>query len=523
MIKGGIFFMERIKFNNVSKSYGDKKLFEIPQLVIQEKEKIGIVGVNGSGKSTLFDLIAGKIRVDTGTISVKGKIAYLEQFTQKENHLSGGERQIKKIEEILRKQADILLADEPSNNLDVEAKEELKRKLMQYPKTLLLISHDRKLLDDVCSVILEIDQGKIKRYKGNYTQYKKQKEVEEKRNKEEYEQYVEEKNRLEKAIRQAKNTAKVMRKAPKRMGNSEARLHKREAENKKEKIEKHSKALETRLEKLQEKERTNTPYTISMKMPEELKQKAKYVFSTDSFSLKVGYKQLLEKTKLNLLAKGKTALIGKNGVGKTTLLKNILTNNQEIKLNPNIKIGYYGQDLEQLEEEKTILENVLKDSSQNEIVIRNILAKLNFKGKEISKKVGVLSGGEKVKVALAKILTSKSNFLILDEPTNFLDIVAIEAIEELMKAFQGGILFVTHDQELIDHVADHLWIIENNKVVEYEGNYSQYLNEKMRKKQTCGNEELLRQMKLAQLTSELAICKDEEEKKRLEKEYFDLI
>ena len=307
------------------------------------------------------------------------------------------------------------------------------------------------------------------------------------------------------------------------MGNSEARLHKRGVENKREKVEQRSKSLETRLEKLEIKEKPSLKYNIFMKMPESLKLKSKYIVSCDNLSIKVGDRLLLDKTNFNIKTNSKTALIGKNGVGKTTLIKEIINGNSTIKINPSSKISYFKQDLNNLDEDKTIIENILKDTNQDETTIRNILASLNIKGSDVYKKVEVLSGGERVKVSLTKIMTSNSNFLVLDEPTNFLDIESIEAFEYLMKEFKGTILFVTHDRNLIDNTATNIMIIENKKITEFEGNYTRYLEYKGNKKKSISNKDLLLDIKLAEVTSKISICKDEKERQRLEEEYMELI
>ena len=210
-------------------------------------------------------------------------------------------------------------------------------------------------------------------------------------------------------------------------------------------------------------------------------------------------------------------------LGKTTLITNILEGNSDININPSCRISYFKQDLNNLDDNKTVLENLLEDTSQDETTIRNILASLNIKKEDVYKKISYLSGGEKVKVLLTKIMISKSNFLILDEPTNFLDIESIEALEFLMKEFKGTILFVTHDVDLINNVATNIMIIENKKIVEYEGNYAKYLEYKENKKKTISNNSLLLEFKLAEITSKLSICKDEKEKEKLEEEYKKLL
>ena len=514
--------MERIILENVVKYFGDRKILEIAEWKVSEGEKIGIVGNNGIGKSTLLNLIAGKVNPDSGTIKVKGDLTYIEQIEESNENLSSGEKRKQQINRSFQSNSAIILADEPSSHLDIKAREYLEKQLEKFKGTLLMISHDRQLLDAVCNSIIEIEKGKIKKYKGNYSEYQLQKEHYMQRKQFEYSQYVQEKQKLEKAIHQTKNTAKRMKKTPSRMGNSEARLHKREAENKKEKIEKHSKALEARLNQLEEKERPEKEYHIYMRLPENREIKSKYVLTCENLSLQVGSKILLQDVKFQIFTNSKTVLIGENGCGKTSLLKRIIQNDKKLIWNPNVKIGYYDQEFQNLDENMSILENVLENSSYSEIEIRNILANMNIKGKEVEKRVSVLSGGEKAKVSLAKILTSDSNFLILDEPTNFLDIVSIEAVQKMIKNYMGTVLLVTHDRRLIDSIATHILLVEDKKIVQFEGNYSQYLESKRQKDFKESNEQLLLKMKLAQLDSQLAFCKDEKKKEKLEEQYWSL-
>ena len=308
--------MEKIILKDVIKYYGDRKILDIEELKIYSGEKIGVVGINGSGKSTLLNIIFGKTEINNGKVIVNGNMSYIEQLKSNDSYLSGGEVVKKQIEENLNNKYDIVLADEPSSNLDIEEKEKLKNKLKEYKGTLILISHDRNLLDEVVDSILEVENGSVTKYKGNYSKYKKEKEEKEKRKEIEYVKYLEEKNRLEVSINRVKNEAKAMKKTPKRMGNSEARLHKRGVENKREKVEKSSKSLETRLGKLEEKEKPNEKYHIFMKMPETLKLKAKFVVSSDNLNIKIGNKELLNNVKFNIKTNSKTALIGKNGTRK---------------------------------------------------------------------------------------------------------------------------------------------------------------------------------------------------------------
>ena len=528
MIKGGVFMVLELK--NIIKCYGDKKVLEIDNLKIYENEKVGIVGQNGSGKTTLLDMISGRIKPDTGEIICHQNIIYMEQFEELDSenkHLSGGEKKKQAFNKKIVNQNGILLLDEPSSNLDRNAINYIEKELKRYKGPILLISHDRSLLDEICTSIIEIANGKVKKYEGNYSKYKLQKEAEIKRKEFEYVQYIEEKHRLEKAIQISKNTAKEIRKTPKRMGNSEARLHKRGVENIREKLEGHTNALKTRLDKLEVKERPQNDSKIYMQYQTDQKVKSKIAIRIENLNIQLGDKILFKNANGIVKTNSKTALIGENGIGKTTLIKEIMQQHHSIKINPNVKIGYFSQDFTNLNMHTSIIENVMRDTNQSDVFVKNILANLLFKDKDLDKKIKDLSGGERVKVSIAKILVSESNLLLLDEPTNFLDIASIEALEDLLKKYNGTILLVTHDKTFIDHIATDIWMIKNHKIEEYEGNYSSYLQyekEKLKKqKNNDENDRLLLEFKLSQITSELSITKDENRKKELEEEFNRLV
>lgn len=514
-----------IYLENVTKSYGDKELFKIDKLEIKDGEKVGIVGKNGVGKTTFLDILSGKVSLDTGHVNVYGNIGYIKQINiDTENILSGGEIEKKEIIKVLKENTDILFADEPSSNLDIDSIKYLIKQLREYRGTLLVISHDRNLIDSVCNKIIEIENGKVTKYDGNYTKYKEIKEKERKFKEDEYFKYIKEKNRLQKAINESQSLSKSMKSTPTRMGNSEARLHKREAENKREKLEGHTKALESRLKKLEVKDKVIHEIPIYMRNFETTYIKSKFAVIGKNVNIKFENKMVLNNVSFNIPSNKITALIGRNGSGKTSLVKKILSRDKNIKINDSAKIGYFSQNLDILDNDKTVLENVLKSSQQSEIVVRNILGNLLIKGNDVYKNVNVLSGGEKVKVCIAKLLVSDCNLLILDEITNFLDVYSVEALEKLIKECKKTILLISHDIRLINSLAQYLLIIQKQKIIEFDGNYGQYLEFISRKNNiNNSNDRLLLDIKLSQIISKLDSAKNEEEKINLEKEYKSLL
>ena len=488
-----------LDINNLKKYYGDRLVLHIEDLKVYSEDKIGIVGLNGSGKTTLLNLISKDIRPDRGGVETFGTLSYIKQIgdigrdmidgkhisefglkNKKKDSMSGGEITRLKIAKSLSENSNLLLADEPTSNLDLEGINMLLEKLLAFDGGLLMVSHDRDLLDKVCNRILEIEDGHIKLYQGNYSHYKEQKDLERRTKELEYENYIKEKRKLERAIIETKSKSKSMRKAPKRMGNSEARLHKMASQNARRSLEKKAKAMETRLKKLEIKE--------SIKDIEKIKVDilgheiySKIAIEGKNVKKSFGDKILFKGGNFQIYTGRKTALIGKNGSGKTTLLNMILNEEEGINISKKAKIGYFSQDLSILDDDKTIIHNVIEHSIYDETTVRIMLARLLFKREDVYKKVNVLSGGERVKASLAKILLSDFNILVLDEPTNYLDIYSIESIEEALSQYEGTILFVSHDRRFIEQVADNIIYIEEQRIKAFNGTLKQLEARKNRK------------------------------------------
>lgn len=488
-----------LDINNLKKYYGDRLILNIENLKVYSKDKIGIVGLNGSGKTTLLNLISKDVSSDKGFIEVFGSISYIKQTestrddildgkyisefglkNKKQNFMSGGEITRLKIAKSLSENCNLLLADEPTSNLDLEGIDMLLEKLLAFDGALLMVSHDRDLLDKVCNRILEIEDGHIKLYQGNYSDYKEQKDLEIKTNELEYENYIKERRKLERSIIETKSKAKGMRKTPKRMGNSEARLHKMASQNARRSLDKKAKAMETRLEKLEVKQNVKDIEKIKVDiLGDEIY--SKIAIEGKNIKKSFGDRTIFKGGDFQIYTGKKTALIGENGSGKTTLLKMILNKEKGISTSQRAKIGYFSQDLSILDDDKTIIQNVMEDSVYDETAIRIMLARLLFKRDDVYKKVNVLSGGERVKASLAKILLSDFNILILDEPTNYLDIYSVEAIEEAISQYEGTVLFVSHDRRFIEQVADNIIYIEEQRIKAFNGTLKQLEARKNRK------------------------------------------
>lgn len=539
--------MQLLSINKVKKYYSDRLVLDIDKFEILENEKIGLVGANGAGKTTLIKAIIGKIEIDEGQIHLTNSYSYISQNEDLdislsdnkiksmlnapdkfEEYLSGGEKIKLRIANALKEQKKLIIADEPTSNLDKKSISMLEDMLRKHKGAMLLVSHDRKFLDDLCNKIVEIEDGKLKVYNGNYTTYLSLKKEERDRQQFECDQYLLEKKRLELAKIKKTNLGDGIRKTPKRMGNSEARLHKMGGQDVKKKIDNSVKAIQSRIDKLEIKEKPKNINPIKIYIKEGLEIVSKNLVEVNNLTLSIDKNLLLDDVSFKIKRNKKIALLGENGCGKTTLIKEIIKNNNlSIRINPRVKIGYFDQSQDTLVEGKSILDNIKMSSSFDETFIRINLNLFGFKDDDVYKKVSVLSGGEKVKVSLCKIILEDNNFLILDEPTNYLDIISLESLEESLKNTDKTMLIVSHDRAFIDKVCDYIIEIKNQNIEEFNGSYSNYMenqnNKKLKFSNTKDKEEILiLENKMSHVISMLCVETNRDKKIEYEKEY-DLI
>lgn len=528
-----------ISAKNIKKYYSDRQIIDLPELNIFEGDRIGIVGINGAGKTTLIGLLTGRILPDEGSVDIRCNYSYISQlddpeiktispeFASKLNipevyseKMSGGEKTRFKLAVVMQNNNPLIVADEPTSNLDIEGIEDLEKALKDYKGGLIIISHDRRLLDFCCNSIIEIEDGRIERYEGNYTRFIEQREERKRRQLFEYQQYKREKERLQSVIVQVSEKSKSIRNAPRRMGNSEARLHKMGGQSAKKNLDNRKKALQSRVDHLEKKEKPKDLKPVHVDLSAAALQ-SKRILSGEKINKSFGQRIIFNNAEFLIGPGEKLALVGPNGSGKSTLIKMILSGEGGIKISLSAKIGYFSQNFEILDEGSTLLETILKDSPHSETYIRTMLGRLLFRRDDVFKKIEMLSGGERVKASVAKLILSDNNLLIMDEPTNYLDIASIEALEEAMSAFEGSMLFATHDRTLIDRVATGMLIIEDKKIIKFGGAYKEYLNYKKRIRKDISSETLaILENRLSSLVGQLAMITNNEEKNRLEQEYF---
>ncbi|HBF5149442.1 TPA: ABC-F family ATP-binding cassette domain-containing protein [Clostridioides difficile] len=537
-----------VKVENLKKYYADKLILDIDKLEILENDKIGLVGSNGQGKTTLLKAILGEIEIDEGYTYLTGSYSYISQSENNigtcshskeksllnapdkfEEYLSGGEKVKLKIADALSNKKNIIIADEPTSNLDKKSIGVLEDMFKRHEGALLLISHDRRFLDELCTTILELEDGKLKAYKGNYTDYLMQKDEEVKRADFKYQEYVKEKKRLEKALLYKKALSDGIRKTPKRMGNSEARLHKMGGQTNKKKLDSNVKAIKSRIDKLEVKNKPKVSKEMNIKIQDGMEIISKNLIEVKDMTLKLENKLLLDNVSFKIKRGKKIALLGDNGCGKSTLIKEILADkNDDIKINDKVKVGYFDQNQSLLDEEKSVLYNTKVNSSFDESFIRINLSLFGFKGDDVYKKVKVLSGGEKVKIALCKIILEDNNFLVFDEPTNYLDIKSMEALEKALINTDKTMLIVSHDRVFVSHICNYIIEIKDAKIREFDCNYEEYIinrNKKTpsRENQTKKENLLVLENRLTTVISMLSIEKDNLKKELYESEYNELL
>lgn len=514
--------MTVLEAHNIRYDIKDRTLFEINHLSISLNDRIGLVGKNGSGKTSLLNILNGTLTPDNGTVNPTTDTVLLPQLKSTDTHKSGGEVTQSYIVSYLDKQSGILFADEPTTNLDSGHMDWLKNKLSHFKGAVILVSHDRDFLDDTCNTIWEINDGSLKVYSGNYSSYKQQKNQEIESQKLAHQHYEQKKSQLERAIKKKEIKAERAVKTPKsKIGSTEEKLKgaKPHYAKRQKKLQKTTKSIETRIENLEKIEKVVEETPIKMSLPDSPSIHNKIILRALNLDGHVPGKQLWADASFNIYSRDKVGVIGANGAGKTTLLRQIIKNADGITPHPALKTGYFKQNLSDLNLEHSILENVMSTSVQEETLVRTILARLHFYRDDVHKKVSVLSGGERVKAALAKLMVSDINMMILDEPTNYLDITAMEALEALIKAYPGTVLFVSHDRHFVKNTASKIIRIQNKQLTLFDGTLEEMEHVRPKKENTAEQDLMMLETKISEILGKLCI----EPTEALEEEFQKLI
>ncbi len=415
----------------------------------------------------MFEKMGGyKLESDISKVCNGFKISE-EMMDRKFSQLSGGEKTIVSFAKLILSEPSILLLDEPTNHLDINTLEWLEEYLKNYKGSILISSHDRYFLDQVTNKTVLIDRGKSEVFFGNYSYYL---EENERRIMAEFEDFKDQ----QKQIAAMKASIKKLQEFGRLAFPGGESFFKRAAS-----IQKRLDKLEL-LDKPEEKKEIPLDFQIS-------KRSGKDVLIVEDLSAIIGDKVLFDRANMHITFGDKDCLMGKNGSGKSTLIKMILDISDaellegKIKLGSNVLIGYLPQEIHFDNENATILETARQFFNGTETHLRASLAKFLFYEDNVFKRVKTLSGGEKVRLKLFELIQKNANFLILDEPTNHIDIDTKEMLEEALKEYNGTLLFISHDRYFINKLAQNIYEINNEKIDKYLGNYD-YLKEQKVKK-----------------------------------------
>ncbi len=527
---------------NISKSFGSNEIIKDATFLVNEHEKVAIVGVNGAGKTTLLKILTGEESADSGSITLAkdAKLGYLRQinnvdsalsiidelytviepilnmekrmsqmqedmkhltgseleelyssytalthsyelmdgyaaksrvvgilkglgfeeadFDRKINTLSGGQKTRVFLAKLLLEEPDIILLDEPTNHLDLRSIEWLESYLLNYKGAVIIVSHDRYFLDKIVSKVIDIENGNVQMYLGNYTDFSNKKQM-----------------LLDARMKEYMNQQQEIK-------HQEAVITKLKQFNR----EKSIKRAESRQKQLEKIERVEAPQTYSENMRLSLdisKESGKDVLTVHNLSKSFDQKKLFWDINFEIKRGERVAIIGDNGTGKTTLLKIINgllePDTGEVIYGSNVSVAYYDQEHQVLHMDKTLFDE-LSDTypEMTNTQIRNILAAFLFTGEDVYKKIADLSGGERGRVSLVKLMLSKANFLLLDEPTNHLDIISKDVLENALNNFPGTVCYVSHDRYFINKTATRILDLTENRLLNYIGNYDYYIEKR---------------------------------------------
>lgn len=501
--------MNILTVDEITKAYGERKIFDKASFFLQEGEKAGILGINGTGKSTLLRMIVGEDEPDEGQIiRAKGKvISFLPQnpvFDPDENmlsavlhfenydsslektdqlrisesdakamlsklgvtdfdkacgQLSGGERKRLALVKTLMAPADILILDEPTNHLDQEMADWLEDTLKRFRKTILMITHDRYFLDSICNRILEVDKGKIYSYDSNYEGFLKLKA--------EREEMAAASDRKRHSILRTE-LLWVQRGARARSTKQKARLQR---------FEQMSRVVDVQSDK-------------SVEIGSVKSRLGKTTIELHDISKAYQEQVLLRDFSYSFLRNDRIGFMGHNGCGKTTLMKIIMGEVQPdsgfVEIGQTVRIGYFAQEIgeEEMKPQQRVIDYIKDvaeyvETNDGKITATRLLEKFLFEGEDQYGPIGKLSGGQRRRLYLCKVLMSAPNVLILDEPTNDLDVTTLTILEDYLDSFAGIVIVVSHDRYFLDRVVGRMFIFERNGILrQSEGGYTDYVNRK---------------------------------------------
>ncbi|WP_161878235.1 ribosomal protection-like ABC-F family protein [Alkalibacterium sp. MB6] len=479
-----------LELKNIEKSYNGKTILSIDDLKVYQNERIGIVGDNGQGKSTLLKLINQSIEPDKGQVRMLTDFQFYSQIEEETglfrdqvdpemlsrlnvpkystDVFSGGERTRARLARLFSRYTLGMLMDEPTTHLDSEGIQFLIDELTYYYGTLLIVSHDRYFLDQVVETIWEVKDGTVAVYPGNYTEYVEQKAQNKLEAERKQEAVRKEKARLELAVKKKHEQAQKMSKVSHKQKNRNIRPSRLSSSKQKDTVQKAAhktaKSIEKRMEQIEDVDLPAVQRTIQFPEVKTVEIHNPYPVMLENVTIIRGDQILLEEVDAQFERGKRIAITGHNGAGKSSLLSHILNKEEGVRLSPKVRFAVYRQMDYKLAESTGILDYLLYESEYSEPLVRAVLNNLGFDQSDTDRAVSNLSGGEATRLAIAKLFTDPSNIIVLDEPTNFIDLSTIEALEHLLRDYKGTVFFTSHDKYFVDRVADQVWEINDQKL-----------------------------------------------------------
>lgn len=554
-----------LSIEKLGHSYGVRELFHHVDLEVRRGDRIGFVGRNGEGKSTLIRLLAGLEEPESGQVRTFCRMAYVPQAVEAAPgqlvqewlaaqgvtvqasvlqelglratalglplaSLSGGEQTKVALAAAMSGDPELLLLDEPTNHLDVEALRKLEAWFKRKGLTLVVISHDRRFLDEVTNTTWAIDRGQVTTYPGNYSAYANWVAQEQARVAHEYETYLKEKDRLEEAVRQKQLWAQKGEKG-RIPTDTFARIKKGADWASAARMAVAAKAIEKRLDRLQPEEKPEHRLEAKLSFLDfQLSARPVLIQGT---GVTFGYadRPLLQATDFQVGRGDRIALVGPNGAGKTTLLQ-LLTGALTpqagtIRVTPTATLGYFDQVFASLPLEKTLLDDLLGLPDIDATTARVFLGSFQFRRDDAFKKLGMLSYGERVRYVFVKLILSRPNTLLLDEPSNHLDIATREELESSLADYPGAMLCASHDRYFLERLTNKVWELRDGRLTVHPYGYREYLERqnqpapsKKARRQHVQNELLVLETRIAWLSGELHAVTEASQKAELEREFL---
>jgi len=454
--------MEVGNIHNLKKHQNGELLFEAKHLIINSNSVVGIIGNNGAGKTTLFRILNQQDLDFDGTFKLQGNVEYVPQINDM-NGESGGEMTKRLISESIARRPNVLMLDEPTTHLDVTQRLWLEKIIKTFRGTVILISHNRQLLQNVCDVIWEFKSNEVSEYTGGYENYLVMTNSKNETDLKRYTENRKEKARLKKQAEQQQNRANNIKKAnPNKLSHGDRHVIS-VVDSAQSSLSRAGKNILKRADQLDDVQKPFEQKKLKLQNTH-LPIVGKPLLKVMELDVVVAGRNLIQKASLQVKTGDKIAIVGPNGDGKSSFIRAVLQDNKAVTRAQNLKVGISNQDLKTLQIEQTALENVLIDSSENEQVARDFLGAMGIRRDKVNQVVGTMSGGEQLRVMLVKALLTDAPLLVLDEPTNYLDIRAIEALTEYLQVTTQAVLLISHDENFVDDVANVKYEILNQKL-----------------------------------------------------------